>query len=48
MKTKTHVNKSGSWSVFLILLICFGWNLFFIPLLYWLLKIRKTKTYTYH
>jgi len=43
-KLKTHVSKSGSWTVF--------WILFFVltpigALLYWLFKMRKTKTYEY-
>lgn len=41
-KTKTHVQKQGSWIVFFILCI-------FPPFafLYWLFKMRKTKTYSY-
>ncbi len=42
-KVKTQVSRSGSWIVFIILLLLF----FPAAILYWLFKMRKTKTYTY-
>lgn len=42
-KKKTHIQRSGSWTICILLLIIF----FPLGILYWLFKIKKTKVYKY-
>ena len=42
-KTKVGVERSGSWTVCILLTMCFV----FPGILYWLFKMKKTRVYQY-